>query len=86
MLGLKIFEASSELDLSENPFLENMLTSDEKDAAKGTHGSPSDSNRYVTSSDPSTTNARTPLVHGDDAHINKSINRNFSIKLKILGL
>lgn len=38
-------------------------TQNENDALQGTNGSPSNSNRYVTNSDPRNTDQRTPLAH-----------------------
>jgi len=38
-------------------------TNNQKDALSGTNGTPSDSNRYVTDSDPRMSDARTPLQH-----------------------
>lgn len=79
-------EVAKDLDLTENPCLVNLPTNDEKDALQGTYGNPSNSNRYVTKSDPSMTNARTPLRHGDEAHIEKYMDYASAVKLKILGL
>jgi hypothetical protein len=44
------------------------LSEDEKNALKGTNGTPGDTNRFVTNSDSRMTDARTPLAHGDDKH------------------
>lgn len=55
-------------DLSNNPALIRLPTTDEKNALKGTQGSPSDSNRYVTAADSSQTDKRDPNVHGNEAH------------------
>lgn len=38
-------------------------TQDENDALLGTNGTPSGANRFVTASDPTNTNARTPIAH-----------------------